>query len=317
MKKLFLALTAIVFSGSFAFGQSTSWDTDGSYKIQTASNGYIDIGPSNSTFCHIKTNRNQFYFNKQIVVNAHGGNATIYSYDEDLVFGLWDGGNKTEAMRLQEGTGNVGIGTTSPTATLTLKTAGSEGTGLDLWGDNGTGWDNQIRFHNATNLQHVIGSNLTNNRLFIFPGIGGGGSKVVELAGKLKIGNEEIPSDAHLSVDGKIYCEEVKVQLSENWADYVFADNYKLQSLEEVESYIKENKHLPNVPSAEEVEEKGLNVSEMLKKQMEKIEELTLYVIEQNKKLEEQAQKLDEQQEKLEAQKKEFEELKEEQESEE
>lgn len=88
-----------------------------------------------------------------------------------------------------------------------------------------------------------------------------------------------------LSVKGKIRAEEVKVY--NTWADYVFSSSYLLPSLKEVESYILKNGHLPNVPSAEEIKEKGLELGEMTKIQQEKIEELTLYLIQQNKEIEE------------------------------
>lgn len=84
-----------------------------------------------------------------------------------------------------------------------------------------------------------------------------------------------------LSVAGKIRAHEVKVYTT--WADYVFEDDYKLKTLEEVEQYINENGHLPNVPSAATIEKKGLEVGNMIKIQQEKIEELTLYLIEQEK----------------------------------
>ena len=89
-----------------------------------------------------------------------------------------------------------------------------------------------------------------------------------------------------LSVKGKIRAEEVKVY--NTWADYVFAKDYKLSTLKEVEKYILKNGHLPNVPSAKEITEKGLELGEMTKIQQEKIEELTLYLIQQNKRIEEQ-----------------------------
>ncbi|EOG6896206.1 hypothetical protein ACLH3T_001557 [Flavobacterium psychrophilum] len=88
-----------------------------------------------------------------------------------------------------------------------------------------------------------------------------------------------------LSVKGRIRAEEVKVY--NTWADYVFNKDYKLTPLAEVEKFIKENKHLPNVPSAKEVTEKGLELGEMAKIQQEKIEELTLYLIQQNKEIQE------------------------------
>lgn len=77
------------------------------------------------------------------------------------------------------------------------------------------------------------------------------------------------------------------------WPDYVFEKDYKLLSLKEVEKHIKEKKHLPNIPSAKEVEEKGsFSLGEMNKKLLEKVEELTLYLIDQNKQLEKQAKRI-------------------------
>ena len=83
--------------------------------------------------------------------------------------------------------------------------------------------------------------------------------------------------------------EKVKVAVknSTNWADFVFAPGYKLKSLSEVEMFINANRHLPGVPSAENlVKEGGIDVNEMFAKQMEKIEELTLYMIELKKEIE-------------------------------
>lgn len=90
--------------------------------------------------------------------------------------------------------------------------------------------------------------------------------------------------DYGLLVKGGILTEKVKVALSSSadWADYVFSSKYELMSLEDVESFISKNKHLPNIPSASEMAENGLDVSQTSKMFMEKIEELTLYIIELN-----------------------------------
>lgn len=103
-------------------------------------------------------------------------------------------------------------------------------------------------------------------------------------------------SHYRLLVEGGILTEKVKIALSNtaDWADYVFSDEYKLMPLNEVEMFIKENNHLPGIKSAKDLVETGLDVSEMQSKQMEKIEELTLYVIEQNKKLEKQNEEIEE-----------------------
>jgi hypothetical protein len=90
---------------------------------------------------------------------------------------------------------------------------------------------------------------------------------------------------AALTVGGTIVAKEIWVldQPTGGWADYVFKPAYKLMPLNEVENYIHQNQHLPNVPSAKEVDSKGQNLGDLQVKQMEKIEELTLYMIEINK----------------------------------
>lgn len=92
-------------------------------------------------------------------------------------------------------------------------------------------------------------------------------------------------SGYELSVDGQIACEEVLVQDSGSWPDYVFEEDYNLRPLDEVEEHIKANKRLPGIPSAELVAEEGLSIGQMQKRMMEKIEELTLYTIAQEKRI--------------------------------
>lgn len=103
---------------------------------------------------------------------------------------------------------------------------------------------------------------------------------------RVMIGTLDGATDYQLSVDGRIMSEELKVQLSTSWPDYVFAEGYQMMSLEEIEKFIDENQHLPGVPSAMDVEkEKGFHVGEMNRILLEKVEELTLLLIEQDKKM--------------------------------
>jgi hypothetical protein len=86
-----------------------------------------------------------------------------------------------------------------------------------------------------------------------------------------------------LSINGKIRAHEIKVETT-NWPDYVFAKDYKLPSLQETEQHIKEQGHLAGIPSAEEVKANGVDLGEMNAKLLQKIEELTLHLIESEKK---------------------------------
>lgn len=110
--------------------------------------------------------------------------------------------------------------------------------------------------------------------------------------GNVSIGRTGGPTAYKLAVAGKIIAEELKVQLQAQWPDYVFTEYYELPTLEEVEKQIKEKGRLANMPSAEEVNCEGFEVGELTRLQQEKIEELTLYIIELNKKLEAQEKRV-------------------------
>lgn len=97
-----------------------------------------------------------------------------------------------------------------------------------------------------------------------------------------------------LSVNGKIRAQEIKVETA-NWPDYVFADEYQLPSLKETAQFIEQNKHLPGVPKASEVEEKGLSLGEMNRILLQKVEELTLHMIDKDKRIEALEKKLNQQ----------------------
>lgn len=106
------------------------------------------------------------------------------------------------------------------------------------------------------------------------------------------IGKDDIGSgnphqnDYALAVDGKIVAKEIYVTTA-NWPDYVFDKKYQLMPLSDVQNYISQNSHLPEIPSAEEIEKKGVNSAETDKLLLKKIEELTLYIIQQNKRIDE------------------------------
>jgi hypothetical protein len=100
-------------------------------------------------------------------------------------------------------------------------------------------------------------------------------------AGNLGIGTTN--PDQKLTVKGKIHAEEVIVDLNVPVADYVFKPTYKLMPLPEVEQFVKENSHLPEIPSAKEITKNGLSMGEMQNKLLQKVEELTLYMIGQQK----------------------------------
>ncbi|WP_299535735.1 hypothetical protein [Ulvibacterium sp.] len=109
------------------------------------------------------------------------------------------------------------------------------------------------------------------------------GNDIDYTAGNVGIGTTA-QANYRLAVDGTIHTKEVKVDLV-GWADYVFTEGYELPTLEEVEQHINEKGHLINIPSSAEVEANGIELGEMNKLLLEKIEELTLYILEMDKEI--------------------------------
>ncbi|MGD1958113.1 MAG: TMF family protein, partial [Fulvivirga sp.] len=106
----------------------------------------------------------------------------------------------------------------------------------------------------------------------------------VKPSGNVLIGKTSQSNTSYkLDVSGKVRANEIIVNT--DGADYVFEEGYKLKSLREVEAFINENNHLPGIPSAAEMQEQGMSVGELNTRLLEKIEELMLYNIQQNKKI--------------------------------
>lgn len=120
----------------------------------------------------------------------------------------------------------------------------------------------------------------------------------IDPTGNIGIGTDDPQSK--LAVDGQIRATEVKVLADISVPDYVFEPDYELRTLKETKEYIEENKHLPEIPSAKEIGENGLDIGDMNMRLLKKIEELTLYQIELLEKLEQQNKQLQEQQKRIE-----------------
>jgi len=122
------------------------------------------------------------------------------------------------------------------------------------------------------------------------PWLNQGDSILINSYDKIVLKGENNPTPSQYSgnhklyVNGSIICSELKVESVENWPDYVFEKEYELMSLDSLGIFISQNKHLPQIPSQEQMKE-GYLVSEMNKKLIRKIEELTLYILELNRKI--------------------------------
>ena len=226
----------------------------------------------------------------------------------------WTGSSTTSGSISR--TGNVGIGTTSPTSPLSVKGRGRFGHGpafLDWtyepsWGGSSNKWAGYLGFNayrdNEDQKDFYRGENRYTSKGVIEGSNYGfrflyrnhnnydsdGQHQLTELMritnnGNVGIGTDN-PNSFKLAVEGKIGAREIQVTSASPWPDFVFLKSYCLRPLGEVEAFINENGHLPEMPSAEDVKENGINLGEMDAKLLQKIEELTLYMIEQNEKTE-------------------------------
>jgi len=325
-------------------------DQSGALRIDSG-NGTLDIGAQNTSYAHIYTDRPNFIFN-QVIWSIPG---VFSSYNTaNLSFQT----NGTTRLTILNSSGNVGIGTTTPSqklevngiaqidGTLGIGTTTTPSQRLEVNGNtqidgalgigttttpsqklevngnaqidgtltsNGTiqsnasyglvitpplGLDAIINRNNAGNL--ILASNGgTSNIRFNF-GYGGGsggiqiydgsttryGNLAVNSLGHLNISSSggfvgigtSLP-DAPLTVFGQIHATEVKVTTTVPGPDYVFEKEYRLMPLNEIKAYVEANKHLPEIPSAKEMDENGIQLGEMNLKLLQKIEELTLHLI--------------------------------------
>ena len=187
--------------------------------------------------------------------------------------------------------GNVGIGTTTPNAKLDIFGNSYESTNIILaanypnrylWRlktiDRGNSIDMDFTSSDISDEQEAVlklsRSNSGRPEFQLY------NNAIVANNGNVGIGTENPTSK--LTVAGNINSREVKVTVDAG-ADFVFENDYNLPSLDAVDHYIKENKHLPEIASADEMKKDGINLSEMNIKLLQKIEELTLYTIEQQK----------------------------------
>lgn len=216
------------------------------------------------------------------------------------------GSNGLERLRIDP-EGNIGIGTSAPGAKLEV----NEGQILINSGDAvycskdklgyshqliGTyqGWDRNSIYIAGYNNSNLSSSFATKYVTFGGPGGGGERMRVNLMNGNVSIGTLLDDPGSLLTVNGVIHAKEVKIDLTGALADYVFNKDYDLMPLNKVEEYVNANSHLPEMPSAAEVKEKGMSIGEMQNKMLQKIEELTLYVIQQQKTIDSQNRKIDE-----------------------
>ena len=232
----------------------------------------------------------------------------------DLLWSSYNGATETFRHYFSQN-GNVGIGTGSSvpvarldvisssnsSATTNFMLRNSTGDTLLRMRDNGymsIGYNGTVYgrpftiqgtgmnyYNDPTTFGGAIFPDINHNLILWSDNTGSGQNIVLQPSwGQVTVGTYTPATGYKISIKGKLICEEARVQLSANWPDYVFNKNYKLMPLADLEKSIKKEQHLPDIPAAADMESNGIMLGDMNRRIMEKVEELTLYIIDLNKK---------------------------------
>jgi len=290
----------LIFLPFIIFGQTQTRDNAGLQGNAGATSGFFETSqpinyPSGATsWWHLLDVRH---------TNATNNYAMQFAgsfFDQNLYFRKTDNNSAQPWLKvLLEENGKVGIGTNTPNSKLQVE-GDISSTGVN----QRIGFSTSETFVNETGTIAHYGMSLFRNSSGQ-PGVSQSGyyginfyttgNERMRIKENGYVGIGSINPDEKLTVKGKIHAEEVRVDLLVP-ADYVFEkyytgssnlkSDYIMPTLAEIEKFTKENNHLPNVPSAQEIKDKGLQLGEMSNAMLQKIEELTLYIIEQNKRIE-------------------------------
>jgi hypothetical protein len=278
--------------GNVGIGSGTSTPN---YKLQI--NGDAELGDSHDPTPYglvqivRPSNQPDNKFHLSFIRNGASVSGMGYAQNSN-VLGIWHANNNQGtplvAFTYEQ---RVGIGTSTPADKLTI--AGTEGNIHIGNGIFGSGY-NGIWLNGSTNANdYNILSKASDNNLYVNRPLGAAiffrqqntTQMVISSNGSVGIGtNQTADANYKLFVETGIRTRKVKVDQSP-WPDYVFESNYFLPSLQEVEQFIQKNKHLPGVPTAKDTETNGLDLGDNQAVLLKKIEELTLYIIKQDKRI--------------------------------
>jgi hypothetical protein len=196
------------------------------------------------------------------LLNPAKGGSYIRLLDNEMTFNVVSAAGADKKAISIDTNGSVGIGDFVSTSLLTVN-----GKTVFIPFKNADGAKRTLTIDYA-----VSNSPFLNNNYPVVLKTGGGNQPLILDAARIGVGTTN--PDEKLTIKGKIHAEEIRIDLSVPAPDYVFANDYKLKPLNEVENYIKENSHLPEIPSAKEIEKNGLEQNKIIQEQNKRLEKL-------------------------------------------
>ncbi len=269
--------------GSVGIGTTTpsaKLDVHGASKIRGGGGLLQLFGNKSGTATHAYISFNNLVGSQTAVLGFTDPAANhMYVWNKKGNIGFINGPSGSHSVNLQiMSNGRVGIGTTAPDADLHVHSRGPAGNGNVLSSI-------MIGKNNGPEIQ-AIQQSLDDDvqslafRVKLSQIYADDSFEAMRIHANGNVGIGTTNPTSKLSVKGRIHAEEVKVDLTVPGPDYVFEEDYELPTLESIESYTQQNKHLPGVPSAQEMEENGIDVGVMNMLLLKKVEELTLHLIE-------------------------------------
>lgn len=320
MKTLF-SLLAMLIAAQFSYAQ---WTTSGT-NMTTTNN--VGIGISTTPSSPLEVGGQLTLSSGGVMVNSIIPNATVNGTARSLRFQnssstmtegyeFYSSHTPARSLMFIQLSGKVGIGTTTPNGKLDVNGSivlpGSSSNSMTRPSVDATRITGEVSGYNSgalagddgfLRISAGGGTNSTTKSFIDLSGystvpdmaenitLGTAGTERLRItgAGDVAIGTTD-PQGHKLAVNGDIIATKVTVKPHSNWPDYVFKPHYNLPSLSAVKSYIDQHQHLPDMPSEAEVAKGGVDLGEMVRIQTQKIEELTLYLVEKDKKEQEQAE---------------------------
>jgi hypothetical protein len=292
MKKLGIVLLMSLFLSVVGYGQS--WVGGSGVLYVNPTSGEVAIGKTNAND-KLDVNGTVRMTGFRLTTGVHNGYVLTSNSSGVGTWQppRWKEGPGDDIYYIGDGTGlcNVGIGISSPQTLLHVAGYHVQDIGLmELRGANEaymtlrswSGSDAGFYFYDNQTKKWVVDYKNDGSRFRFYSSTIN--EEVMTLSNQGYVGIGTTDPQSKLAVNGTITTKEIEVQVG-GWPDFIFEDNYKLMPLNKLEEYIKKEKSLPGIPINKEAIEEGIKLGEMQAKLLEKVEELTLYVIEQDKEL--------------------------------